>query len=271
MIPEFSFDPPVDDCPNRPFPDEIARDPWVLYHGTSGLAEPQIESQGLCCSSPAFEKPELEAVDSVFESLQWNGRTAASRAVLNPFTLGHDFGDSSSKPTYFAECAYRALTFATRDFAGGEAARALRYSFDELWEFLNDEQVSEPHLQRLLRESEEWRQYGVTSPNPAPADLEDVRRRLESLDYLRSRAIQFWERHPHGVVYAVRFQPADLDEMSYHNSMGVKCFKTVPSDRIVGKTRIPSEYAKPPFLTAKWLELPPFSGIIQSLRESQES
>jgi len=267
MTQVFVFDSPVDDGPNRPFPDEIALDPWVLYHGTSGQFEAQIESQGLRCSDPAFTKAELEAVDAIFEALQWNGRTGASRAVLKPFSLGHDFGESSSKPTYFAECAYRAMTFATRDFAGGEAARALRHSFDELWEFINDDGIREPHLLRIRGEAEQRQHFGNCLPGPANPNLSSIKLTLESLTPVRQHARHYWENHPHGVVYAVRFRPSDLEAMKYHSSMGVKCFADILPERLIGKTRIPIDYANPPWLSVDWLELPPFGGIIPALRE----
>jgi hypothetical protein len=267
MIQQFPFEPPIDNCPNMPFPDEITLDPWVLYHGTSGLSESQIDSKGLSCNTPTFEKREIEAVDAIFETLQWNGRTGASRAVLQPFSIVHDFGDSSLKPLCFAESAYRAMTYATRDFAGGEAARAIRYSFDELWEFVTDEEVRELHLQRLFRAAEDAKHFSVALPSPEIPDLVTIRGKLESLASLRARAQYFSKNHRYGVVCAVRFEPSDLDAMSYHGAMGIKCFDVVSPDRIIGKTHVPVDYDNPPFLSVNHLKLPPFKGIIKSLRQ----
>lgn len=265
-IPEFEFKPPIDDAPNRSFPDEIALDPWVLYHGTSSVAETHIDSHGLRCSEPTFKKSDLESVVEIFDELQWAGRTGASFAVLKPFSLNHDFGHSQTKPVYLAESAYRALTFATRDFAGGEAARALRHSFGELWEFVDNETIRESHLSKLRKEAELLRQYGIEDAMPQTINVVDIKSRLENLESLRHLAQHFLKHHCHGVVYAIKLRTSDTADLQYHSAMGVKCFADISIDRIVGKIRIPIDYANPPFLSVTWAELPCVEGIIKSLQ-----
>ncbi len=265
MVIEFAFDPPVSDAPNRPFPDEIASNPWVLYHGTSGEAESQIDAHGFSRTGSPFKKADLQAVVDIFDELGWAGCSGSSLAVLRPFSLEHDFGDSAQKPIFFAECAYRAITFASHDFSGGETARSLRYCFAELWKYLQDESNRESHLAKIRREMVHCPQNGYLPRDLPCSDLESVRSRVEALAPLRDLADGFKDRHEYGVVYAVRFSRDDLNSLTYHDTMGMKCFSDVSAEQIVGKTRIPSAY-KQPWLTIDWLQLPPCHGIIANAK-----
>ncbi len=267
MVIEFSFDSPVDDAPNRPFPDEIASNPWVLYHGTSGEAESQIDTHGFCRSGSPFKKADLQAVVDIFDELGWAGCSGSSLAVLRPFSLEHDFGDSAQKPIFFAECAYRAITFASLDFSGGETARSLRYCFAELWKYLQDESIQEAHLAKIRREVMCGQRNGRLSRKLPCADLEEIRSRVEALAPLRKLADGFKDRHEYGVVYAVRFSREDLKFLKYHNSMGMKCFSDIPPKKIVGKTRILKGYEQP-LLSVNWLDLPPFQGVIADTKRA---
>src|SRR5262249_20112779 len=104
------------------FPDSIEDDPWILFHGTGAFFEKKIETEGLCASQHPVDRSGVQQVVSIYKRIRWAGSGGGS-AVLEPFSLNHDF-KRPKKPLFFAESSERASTFATRDFSGGEVARA---------------------------------------------------------------------------------------------------------------------------------------------------
>jgi len=131
------------------FCSDIEDDPWIAFHGTTSSFERAIDSQGLVPQAALISKSEIKRVVKVFDAIHWAGRSTAGLAVLKPFSLQHDLAESELKPISFGEISYRASLFATRDFAGGESARALRYSLRDLEAFLSDSQLRESNLKRL--------------------------------------------------------------------------------------------------------------------------
>lgn len=202
------------------FPPEIENDRWVLYHGTSSVAEQQIDAEGLIWKPATYSKADIDQLISIFESMGWVGTNAAGMAVLKPFTQAGDFGSEDKKPIYFYDDGLAAAPFyATRDCAGGETARAVRYAMADLDLFLEDEGVR----------------------NRRPVDLEWLRDSIASLSDLRKRCFATQDAYDYGIVYAVKFVPEDLESLTYHNAMGIRCFRDLAADRIVGKARLHAE------------------------------
>src|SRR5688500_17556983 len=75
------------------YPEEIERDEWILFHGTSGYSAPSIERDGF--TSPN-EAPSVNAIDrliAVFVQMKWSGADFGGLPVLQPFSRQYDLGD----------------------------------------------------------------------------------------------------------------------------------------------------------------------------------
>jgi len=202
------------------FPPEIENDRWVLYHATSSVAEQQVDSEGLKWKSTTYSRSDIGQLVSIFQSMNWNGIHLAGMPVLVPFTQNGDFGSEDRKPIYFdIDGRAAAPYYTTRDCAGGETARAVRYAMADLELYLEDESVR----------------------NQPPVDLDWLRDSIAALSDLRKRCFDIQETYKYGIVYAVRFVPDDLESLTYHDSMGIRCFRELPADRIVGKARLHAE------------------------------
>jgi hypothetical protein len=227
------------------FDKKLELDPEIGFHGTSSCFESCIDSEGFAPNRSSEWRDAIERLVALFRALDWCGTTGASRAVLEPFSLNHDHADPRGKPIYFAETSDRAVGYASSDFAGGENARALRYSFDDLRAFLNDPELRAEHLKRLTHGA---RTRGVPPPlaieqakkQLAAVDFAHLRNELEALHEVEREVRAYVDAHRYGVIYAVRL--TDIEALEYHNFMGVKSFSPIPPGRIVAKRIVlPSE------------------------------
>jgi hypothetical protein len=212
------------------FPPQIEEDSWVLYHGTSSLGEQQIDSEGLCWKPAVCSREDIESLVDIYKKMCWAGISGGGLAVLQPFTLDGDFQAENTKPLYFREDSLFPLLYATRDFSGGETARAVRHALHDLDQYFDDSAVREGHLQSPCTF------FGGTFEGPV--DLDRLADAVARLSDLRKRCFDCQAAHQHGVVYAVRFTPEDLPALSYSSAMGIRCFKELSPSRIVAKARL---------------------------------
>jgi len=129
------------------FPDKICDDLWIVYHGTSSIAEDDIDRTGFKWMPSIANRSEVENVVNIFDAMSWAGKSGGGYSVLKPFSLDHDFSLSDRKPIFFAESCYRAFLYATRDFAGGETARAMRLAITDLHEYLTSVDLRHSHME----------------------------------------------------------------------------------------------------------------------------
>jgi hypothetical protein len=199
------------------FGDQIDFDPWVAFHGTSSAFEAQIDSVGLNSNRALFSKDEIAAVVSVFDRVQWAGEHLGGLVVLKPWSLGFDRAPGERPRLYLAESSHRASLYATRDFCGGEAARALRYAFQDL------------------------RRYADGSAGDGTAlDREWVASQIERLGSTEKAAFGPLENHLHGVVYAIRLTPVDVPYLEYNSSMGIIAASVIPPEKLFAKAVVPA-------------------------------
>lgn len=238
-VPEISYDVKAVAEQGELFPEVIAHDPWVAFHGTSGAREQSIEATGLEWSGDFVSKVDVERVVGVFTTIGWAGRSNGGLPVLAPFGLVHDFGEKSKKPIYLAEYSLRAHLFATRDFAGGETARALRYALRDLNEYVESASVRTEHAagRGRLGAAPDRVQGGV--------DIAWLRKQLIHLASVREICERALLDHRHGVVYAVRLVKENLDDIAYDNSMGIKVWDRIAPSQLIGKVVIPPNARTP--------------------------
>ncbi len=248
MVTKYEFDPSLLNEKVQLFPDEIENDPWVVYHGTSNIFEPNIDEYGFQWESSMATKEEVSNVVDIFTEMNWGGNDRGALAVLKPFSLEHDFALGNSKPIYFAESSYRAMLYATHDFAGGETARALRKCIYELETYLHDQNIRDADMEYKMMEYNQLLSLNAKAGmRPAEIDLKWLESKVEKLSELKNRCANVHLQSEYGVVYAVKFTQKDIDEKSnfdYHASMGLKVFSRIPREKIVGKIYIPHSFER---------------------------
>lgn len=240
-LPTFSFDQAAFLDTGELFPRDVWSDPWVAYHGTSSSRSLAIESNGLEWPHNLITREHVEKVVEIFRVMNWSGVSHGGLPVLEPFSLQCDFGACAAKPIYLAEVSFRAFTFAMKDFAGGETARAMRYSLDDLHHYLESSEIRQEHA--LGR----GRRFDLPNTVKGPVDMEWLRAELAALALVHQLCKKFHEEHESGVVYAVRLDDDDLESLDLRGSMGIRAFRKIEPDKIVAKVLIPAD-AKKPFI-----------------------
>lgn len=246
----------------RVFDESIEGDPWVLYHGTSNLAESSVIADGLAWRPTIYSRAEVVELCSVFKRLGWAGSHLGGYAVLHPFSLSHDFGADHGKPIFLAETAHRAALFATRDFAGGETARAIYYAIADLRRLAAEELAQQEFLKHLSRNRSEHA-AAEAAELLGTGWLED---QLTQLSALGERVLRAREAYTHGLVFAIRFDPPSLQSLCLHSTMGVRASRPIRPNEIVAVATIAPSYEHDPLALDSSLEWPTWSGISRELR-----
>ena len=226
------------------FPDQFENDPWVMYHGTSGFNADSIERDGFGSGTAGDLRVGMERIARAFETLNWRGLDGSSYAVLKPFSLSCDFGESDVNPVYFAETSRRAVLYASRDFAGGEKLRTVRRCLEQLSQYAERTDIRQEHHEQLNDEYCRFAEAGNGATVPATdVDLCWLEDELALLKRDFAAAFEADLQHSHGVVYAVRANESDLKHLKL-SAMGIKSEATIPPERIVGKVIIPADYVE---------------------------
>jgi hypothetical protein len=228
----------------RLFSDEIDSDEWIMFHGTSGYNAESIERDGFTFRSDRISREQIQRVTNIYERMKWFGESSGGYTVLKPFSLDHDFLRGERSLLFFAETSLRALLHATRDFSGGEKLRALRIAFGDLGSYLRQEDVRRRHQERM---HENFRRYKslnaqIDSAQPVDVDLDWLRNEIASLKDVRQLAELAYQRHDHGVVYALGMTPNTLEDLQWNDSMGIESAIPISPTKIVAKVVVPPEY-----------------------------
>jgi hypothetical protein len=267
------FAEPTLEWQNHPFPPAIAQDPYVLYHGTSSIHEAEIDRDGLRPSHPQFQREEVAAVARLFQLLSWRGRSAASRAVLEPFSLQHDFSEDKGRAVHFGEGVLCAIQYSAARNAGGEVANALRCSFDDLWAYATDESIRADHrvhIAECVSRLGSLNAHPDSYPQPPSIGVEQLVSELGRLEPLRRSARSCERDFTHGVVYAVRFSVDDLPLLEHDSFMGTRCYGPIPPHRLLAKMHVPRAYELDRCLRGTCrLGLPAEGGILNDLRSGR--
>ena len=267
-VPLIPFEMPNTSWPNHPFPREYATDGFILFHGTSSTQEAAIDANGLIPTESRFRKADLEQLVALFRSIDWV--SLRSYTVLRLYSLDYDYAHPQGKPVYLAEGAKHALGYAEIEFAGGEIARSVRYAFEDLRSYIENPSVRAAHIAEDEAERISLRRLGAIEPKPLPSfDPNILRSALDEMAQVEKTAVEALTGFTHGVVYAVRIKPEDLESMECGGSMSIKCFQPLGPDRLVAKMRVPKGYAQDCMTKdADGSSLPSWDGVIARLRSS---
>jgi hypothetical protein len=278
------YDYTVDDAlaGRCPFKEEFSKDAWVAFHGTSNHAEGQIESRGIAWQSDTYSKSNILAVLDIFDQLHWSGREQGGFGVLAAFAQS-DFEKSNrggKKPVFLAETSFQSILYASREFAGGETARALRLALNDLRAYLDN-----PVL-RKKAVADSWKHLRGYTPFPPPSycvpqDLENVSfqhirelwgyfesfgsrpgvggrvgvkpcpysdawllARLKELDKIHHCCDKLISNYQYGVIYAIRFTDRDLQQLATDHA-GLVFDGTISPDQIPAKCIISPDVGYP--------------------------
>jgi hypothetical protein len=265
---EFPYDQRRIEEDGELFPEEVFGDSWVAFHGTSGAREQTIEKAGLQWPGNQVRRADIENVVRIFRAMNWSGLSTGGLPVLEPFTLGHDFGNEATKPVYLAECSLRGLTFATLDFAGGETFRALRYALRDLETYVSSEEARTAHSRGR------GRRWDATSTEQTEVSLDWLRAELGQLSAVHEQCKRALADHQHGVVYAIRFGAEDLAYLTLSGSMGIEARGRIAPSKLIAKVLVP-KHARAPVGTPngvrdRWLSrLSDRSSLLGRLRMSK--
>jgi hypothetical protein len=230
---------------HRLFSDEIDSDPWIMFHGTSGYNAESIERDGFVFRSDFIPHEQIQRVANIYESMKWVGESGGGYPVLKPFSLDHDFLRGGL--LFFAETSLRALLYATRDFSGGEKLRALRIAFRDLDAYLGQEDVRQRHQERMHQNFRHLNRLNahpsmINAARPVDVDLDWLRKEIASLKDIRQLAELSYQRHDHGVVYALGMTPDTLEGLQWNSFMGIESTTPISPTKIVAKVVVPPEY-----------------------------
>lgn len=146
----------------------------------------------------------------------------------------------------------------------------MRYTFADLRSYVENPSIRAAHIAEDEAERIPLRRLGAIEPKPLPNfDPNILRSALEEMAQVETAAVEALNGFTHGVVYAVRIEPDDLDTMECGGSMGIKCFRPLGPDRLVAKMHVPKGYTQDCITKdADGSSLPSWNGVIARLRSS---
>jgi hypothetical protein len=212
---EFKFDPKRVLNPGQDlFPAQVARDPWVMFHGMSADYAGLVEARGFTRRGAKLPARETRILLEAFLELGWNGYRQGGFPTLQALFRAERVAGGS---VCFGDTAKTSLPYATREYAGGESFRAVRIAIEDLEELDRQGPLRRPARSRL-------------------------RARLRSLEALRERARGLVTSFPGGVIYAVKFTRKELDGLELNSWMGARAKAGIPPARIIAKMSVPPSF-----------------------------
>jgi hypothetical protein len=250
-FPVFQLDVERVEKQRRLFPDDIDLDEWTMFHGTSGTNAEAIERDGFDPACGMIVHAQIRRIADLYEKMKWGGSDGGGYPVLRHYSLNHNLQNPDRSILFFAETSMRALLYASHDFAGGEKLRALRHAFADLGLYLRDQRVRDKHRDRMEREFNELSSLNapphILDPvRPVVVDPEWLRREVAGMSDIRSVAEDAFQRHEHGVVYALRMSQDDVGCLHWSHTMGIETTTRISASKIVGKVIVPAGYGVHP-------------------------
>jgi hypothetical protein len=169
--------------------------------------------------------------------MNWQGSSGASLGVLTAFTWSRTM-ELAIRPVYLSDYPEGCLLYSTKEFAGGETARAIRYAMQELSDYLTDDHVRQEHYNIQQSEYKDLASKSAKTTPVIKVNLDWLRAKLTALERLRYKATSLKDQYQCGVVYAVRLSTVDLPRLADGNLQGFQYFGTIPADRIAAKVRV---------------------------------
>lgn len=262
-----------------PFNKRYFDDYWIAYHGTSNIVEKDIDKIGLLSVKPGFSQEDVKELLDIFKKLLWFGRQLGGFFVLSQYAA-KDFNRPAlkqEKPVFLAESSFSGLLYSSPDFAGGETARAIRYAFEDLNRFLEDDgfRISEQkkifnsmksispfnlpnhldldehdhiepghivELWNILKKRGKVYPAGLICPEedikPVEFSKDWLKEQLYKLEPIYRRSLEYKEKYKYGVIYVVKFTKKDLSHINYDSNHGLISYKPIEPNKFIEKAHI---------------------------------
>jgi len=215
----------------------------ALFHGTSSQFLPQILIKGIGCESEVqISRSEIDQILTSYELIKWKGLHGGGFSVLSTFSV-FDFNQAELKPVYLPQTSKRAQTYASKDFAGGECARAVRYAIEDLRKYIDNYSIREEAFYQNIRDEKPWIDEYSEFFEDNTNSIYLLKNELKLLSPLEKKASYFFENHQEGIILTIEIEKEDLPFMKYNSSMGIQFFGTILPNRIKDVTPIKSENA----------------------------
>ena len=220
------------------FPPEIENDPQVVYHGTSSVFEEQIDRDGIQCGSTHLDEAALLCC-TVIKTTEWyeDSATTSLTAYSIP-RIGRE------APFFCGLYPQKTFLYTSREFAGGETARALRRIIPRLGvvAFENPdffEQRFENDRQKCINKAKTG---SFTQDKVLKVNLSWLKEKVIELKKILPGLVNIYERHRYGVVYALKLESEDVPAVAYDCIGGLMIYRPIPIYKCVAKLIVHGEH-----------------------------
>ena len=258
------------------FPDGIERDPWVLFHGTHGVWESEIESSGLTPGVLHDEKfkynlSKLSSLNDVIMDINSirPQRAGKSTHILSSYSL-EDI--AAGCPICLSTFSSESTKYAHPENLGGEVMSGFCNAYSYIIEIITGFQEGSSGT---LPPVEDW-------PDEVFRAALWFKENEPWASKLYSSLMKLQAMNGYSTVYALKFTEHTILEMENTEADEVKCFRTIKPEEIISKIQIPNsffeEYSKDPRMRA-FLEDREFErkvldekrkGVLKAIRENKK-
>lgn len=220
------------------FPPEIESDPWVVYHGTSSVFEECIDRDGIQCGSTHLDEAAL-ICSTIIKTTEWYDDSATTS--LTAYSIPRIAREA---PFFCGLFPQKSLIYTSREFAGGETARALRRIIPKLVDvaFGNSdffEKKFEQDRQQCINKAKRGQ---PTHSKVLKVNLNWLKEKTAELKKILPGLLDIHKRHRYGVVYALKLESEDVPLASYCSTGGLMIHKLMPARKCVAKLIVHGEH-----------------------------
>lgn len=229
------------------FPEHIFNDVSVLYHGTSSINEQAIDLNGFISSKQIFSKEDIFSLIKSYIRMGWFGKATGGFVVLHSFSKW-DHSRLEGNPIFFHYDPVKCLTYADKDFSGGEKARSIRYCGDDLRSILSDDEIYANYKDSFDKIKPQMNFYAQEIGFPINEvrlhSRDEIVEIYDSHETLWEVTSNVFSEHQYGVVYAIKFDDRTVKVLRDGGPMGILSFTDVPPIQILGKVIVNDEIQK---------------------------
>jgi hypothetical protein len=220
------------------FPPEIESDPWVVYHGTSSVFEESIDRDGIQCGSTHLDEAALICA-TIIKTTEWYDDSATTS--LTAYSIPRI---AQEAPFFCGLFPPKSLIYTSREFAGGETARALRRIIPKLIDvaFENPdffEKKFEEDRQKCINKAKIG---SFTQDKVLKVNLNWLKEKNAVLRKFLPGLVDIHKKHRYGVVYALKLESEDVPLASYGSTGGLMIHKLMPARKCVAKLIVHGEH-----------------------------
>lgn len=221
---------------HQSFPEVVIQDRNILYHGTSNVAEEQIELEGLHPIQNEAQHALVHALTAIHRDVL-KGRVGRNPGGFETLVFySGELGAHAIRPVSLAFTHTRCGLYASADFCGGEVARTISRIHSYLHRLLDDPAAREER--QSLIDHEIARLPLDIHPSYLDRrilDVEELDRRVSDIEQQMLDMMQLHASYQYGVIYAVSLQHSATPIRIRPEANGVYALDPIPVDALIGK------------------------------------